>query len=311
VSEQGAPSVAIAPDDDEGLVEAVHEGGGRLSSPEDAGAIVWTDPHDAEGLRRTVDGSPARWIQLPLAGIEAFHATGVIDPGRTWTCAKGIYGPACAEHALMMMLAVARRLPHHLSATSWVPVHFGSGERRLRDATVLVVGTGGIGRALAAMLAPLGPRLLAVNRSGAPLPGAESTAPTGELPALLPAADFVVVAASLTAGTRHLFDRAMLAHMGGDAWLVNVARGGLVDTDALVEALRARSIGGAALDVTEPEPLPDDHPLWDLDNAIITPHTANTMDMGIVEYRALVARNVAHFARSEPLEGLVDPVLGY
>jgi phosphoglycerate dehydrogenase-like enzyme len=176
---------------------------------------------------------------------------------------------------------------------------------------VLVVGTGGIGRALAAMLAPLGTRLLAVNRSGAPLDGAERTETTEELPALLPEADFVVLAASLTAATRQLFDRDMLARMRPDAWVVNVARGGLVDTDALVAALREGSIGGAALDVTEPEPLPDGHPLWELDNAIITPHTANTMDMGIVEYRSLVARNVAHFARGEPLEGLVDPALGY
>jgi phosphoglycerate dehydrogenase-like enzyme len=311
VRESERPPVAIAPDDDEGLVEAVARGGGRLAPPTTARALVWTDPHDPQGMRRTVDGSPATWIQLPLAGIEAFHATGVIDPGRTWTCAKGIYGPACAEHAVMIMLAIARRLPHHLRATSWVPVHFGSGERRLRDATVLVVGTGGIGRALAAMLAPLGTRLLAVNRSGAPLDGAERTETTEELPALLPEADFVVLAASLTAATRHLFDRDMLARMRPDAWVVNVARGGLVDTDALVAALREGSIGGAALDVTEPEPLPDGHPLWELDNAIITPHTANTMDMGIVEYRSLVARNVAHFARGEPLEGLVDPALGY
>jgi phosphoglycerate dehydrogenase-like enzyme len=311
LSDSQGPLVAVAPDEDAGLHEAVAAGGGRLAALDDAEALVWTDPHDARGMAEAVGSSSARWVQLPLAGITAFFATGVIDESRTWTCAKGIYGHACAEHALAMMLAVARRLPQHLAARSWVPVHFGSGERRLRDTTVLVLGTGGIGRALVDVLEPLGPRVLAVNRSGRALRGAERTATTAELPALLGEADFVVIAASLTDETKGLFDAAMLRHMSPQGWLVNVARGPIVVTEDLVEALRARSIGGAALDVTDPEPLPDGHPLWELDNVIITPHIANTMDMGIVEYRALVRRNVSHFARGEELEGLIDPALGY
>jgi phosphoglycerate dehydrogenase-like enzyme len=311
MASDGATAVAVVPQPDEGLIAAVEAGGGTLADAREADGLIWTDPHDAEGLRAAVASSPARWIQLPLAGIEGFYATGVIEPGRTWTSAKGIYGHACAEHALAVMLAVARRLPAHLRARSWVPVHFGSGERRLRDATVLIVGTGGIGRALGEILEPLRPRVLAVNRSGAPFAPAEKTASTEALPQLLPESDFVVIAAALTKETRGLFDARMLSHMSSGAWLVNVARGGLVDTSALVDALQRRSLGGAALDVTDPEPLPDGHPLWDLDNVIITPHTANTMDMGIVEYRALVRRNVERFARGEQLEGLVDPALGY
>ncbi len=93
--------------------------------------------------------------------------------------------------------------------------------------------------------------------------------------------------------------------------MVNVARGGLVDTDALVKALESNEIAGAALDVVEPEPLPDDHALWSFDNVMITPHVANTADMAIPELKEMVRRNVAHFAKGERLEGLVDVALGY
>jgi D-3-phosphoglycerate dehydrogenase len=175
----------------------------------------------------------------------------------------------------------------------------------------VIVGTGGIGSALVPMLEPLGVRMIGVNRSGRPLAGAERTVTTPELATVLPEADFAVVAAALTPQTRGLFDAAMFARMKPDAWLVNVARGGLVDTDALVAALDEGTIGGAALDVTDPEPLPDGHPLWAQENALITPHVANTWDMALPSLRAMVQRNVAHFAAGEPLEGPVDPDLGY
>jgi phosphoglycerate dehydrogenase-like enzyme len=95
------------------------------------------------------------------------------------------------------------------------------------------------------------------------------------------------------------------------AWLINVARGGLVVTEDLVEALRSQHLGGAALDVTDPEPLPDGHPLWDMPNALITPHVANTWDMARPELIEMVKRNIGHYAAAEPLEGLVDPAAGY
>lgn len=294
----------------------VQEAGGRVVEPVHADGLVWTDPGDAPGLGRVLADSPARWIQLPFAGIESFFEAGVITADRTWTCAKGIYGPATAEHALALILMAARRLHVHAAATSWasdarIGSGFGATERRLSGATVVIVGTGGIGRALVAMLAPLGARVIGVNRSGRTLDGATKTVPTGRLTEVLADADFVVLAAAHTPVTHHLIGAAALAAMPGHAWLINVARGGLVDTDALVTALRGGTIGGAGLDVTDPEPLPDDHPLWAFGNVVITPHVANTWDMAVPELAALVERNVRRFAAGGELEGLVDPRAGY
>jgi D-3-phosphoglycerate dehydrogenase len=175
----------------------------------------------------------------------------------------------------------------------------------------LIIGTGGIGRALASFLQPLGASVLAMNRSGAPMPGARETYPVERLLDVIGRADFVVVAAAHTPATHQLIDARALKSMKPGAWLINVARGGLVDTDALVQALRDGTIGGAALDVTDPEPLPDGHPLWTLPDVLITPHVANTWRMAIPDLKRLIERNVRAFALGEPLEGLVDPALGY
>ncbi|HEX2240796.1 MAG TPA: D-isomer specific 2-hydroxyacid dehydrogenase family protein [Actinomycetota bacterium] len=303
--------IAISPASYDALDAAVVDAGGVLADPESADGIVWTNPRDPEALRSLLELSRARWVQLPFAGIEDFVAAGVIDPQRTWTCTKGVYGPACAEHALCLMLAAARRLHEHLRAGEWRTPGLGSPERLLRGSTVVVVGTGGIGASLIELLEPFGVRVIAVNRSGSAVQGAERTVPAVQIEEVLGEGDFVVLALALTSETERMFDEARLARLRPDAWLVNVARGGLIDTDALVGALRARTIGGAALDVTDPEPLPSDHPLWGLDNVIITPHIANTWDMALPELTAMVQRNVGHFIRDEPLEGLVEPALGY
>lgn len=307
-----APQISIQPAITDELRGAVESSGGRVvEDPAQADGIVWINPRDPEGLRSVLDASPARWIQLPFAGIESFVAAGVIDPERTWTCTKGVYGHACAEHALALMLAAARRIHEHVRTRAWREGGFGSPERMLAGATVVVVGTGGIGRALVPLIFPLQARIIGVNRSGTALEGAERTVSVDDLGEVMGEADYVVIAAASTPETRHMFDAAMLARMKSTAWIVNVARGELIDTDALVRVLEADAIGGAALDVTDPEPLPEGHPLWAQPNAIITPHVANTWDMAVPELLGMVARNVAHFAAGEPLEGLVDPALGY
>jgi len=309
------PAVAVVPPAEDEIARAVERGGGSMATPKEADAIIWTDPGHPEDLGALLESSPARWVQLPFAGIEGFVEAGVVDPDHTWTCAKGIYGPATAEHALALMLAAARRIHRHVRERRWEggPARLGrmSEWRRLKGCVVVIVGTGGIGGSLAGMLEPLGPRIVAVNRSGRPFAAAERTVAVQALPQVLPEADFVVIAAALTLETHKLFDARMLGAMAPGAWLVNVARGAIVDTDALVEAVRAGAVGGAALDVTDPEPLPEGHPLWDLDNAIITPHVANTWAMALPELAALVERNVAAWGAGRPLEGRVEPALGY
>jgi phosphoglycerate dehydrogenase-like enzyme len=305
------PAVMVAPRSDAPFREAIEEGGGRYTKAKDAEAIIWTDPHDFKALAKLVRKVNPRWVQLPFAGIELFVRERVVDKDRVWTCAKGVYGRATAEHALALILAGARRLNDHIGAMGWRYGGFGTPERRLKDATVLVVGTGGIGRALVPMLHPLGVRVLAANRTGEALEGAEVTEPVENLVHLVTEADYVVLACALTPQTSGMFDRTMLDYMKEDAWLVNVARGKLVVTDHLVKALKQGTIGGAALDVTDPEPLPIGHPLWSFENVIITPHVANTWDMALPELRELVRRNVTHFAAGEELEGVVDPDLGY
>ncbi len=304
------PRVAVVPSNSD-VERAVAQARAQLVDPSEADAIVWTDPTDPDALRKTLSSSPARWVQLPFAGIEEFVAAGVLDHDHVWTCAKGIYGPATAEHAMALLLLGARQLHRHARATRWRIRGEFADARRLKGDTVLIVGTGGIGRDLSRLLEPHGPRIIAVNRSGDAMPGAERTYPVAELQKVVHEADWIVLAAALTPETERIFNATMLTLMRPNAWLINVGRGRLVDTDALVEALRAGRIGGAALDVTDPEPLPDDHPLWSLDNAVITSHSANTWAMAVPELTALVARNIDHFARGEDLEGLVDVDAGY
>ncbi|MCA1831673.1 MAG: D-isomer specific 2-hydroxyacid dehydrogenase family protein [Actinomycetota bacterium] len=305
------PLVAIEPRAWPAISDAVEQGGGTVAGSHRANAVVWTDPSDAAGLKALLSTASPAWVQLPFAGIEKFFESGIIDAGRTWTCAKGIYGRTTAELALTLICCAARLIPRHVRERGWHPRFDAAEHRLIGGTTALLIGTGGIGTALLKMLRPLGVRILAVNRSGAPLEGAERTETSEAIPSLVGEADWIVLSAALTPSTAGLIGAATLAKMRRDAWLINVGRGGLVDTVALVDALRAGGVGGAALDVTDPEPLPDDHPLWDFPNVIITSHTANTFEMAVPELSALVTRNVGHFARGEQLEGLVDPALGY
>lgn len=306
-----SPGIALEPFADDGLKAAVHEGGAVLVGAAEANGLVWTDPGDPDALKETLATSPARWVQLPFAGIETFVEAGAIDPARTWTCAKGIYGHSCAEHALALMLAAARRLHHHVRNRKWEPGGLGRPEVRLKDKTIVVLGTGGIGKALVPMVTPLGARVIGVNRSGRPLEGAVDTVTAGRLEEVAARADYLVVAAAVTVQTRGIVGGAVLHALPRHAWVVNVARGILIDTPALLGALTNRAIGGAALDVTDPEPLPAGHPLWALDNVIVTPHVANTWDMALPELTELVARNVANFVAGRDLEGPVDTEAGY
>jgi phosphoglycerate dehydrogenase-like enzyme len=301
------PRIAIVPGPASVFSDAVERGGGAVAKlTDDPEALVWLDSHDATGLGETLAAAPnVRWVQLPSAGVELMMD--VIDSTRTWTCAKGAYARPVAEHALALALAGLRQLPTRVAAHSWG----AQGGTSLFGAPVTIVGGGGIAQSLLELLAPFAVEATVINRSGVPVSGAARTVPVSELGDALPGALVVVLALSLTPETRGIIGAEELRLMERTAWLVNVARGGHVDTDALVGALREEAISGAALDVTDPEPLPDGHALWSHSNCIITPHTADTMEMVLPLLAERIRTNVARFAAGEPLVGLVDPAAGY
>ena len=299
--------VAVAPSSAAHVVEAVERGGGSVVElTDEPDALVWMAPDDPDGLQQAVRSAPSlRWVQLPFAGVERF--TGVLDPSLTWACAKGVYADPVAEHALALALAGLRSLPERARARSW-------GEQAastLYGAEVVVLGAGGITASLLGLLAPFRCTTTVVRRSGEPVEGATRTVATDRLDEVLGEALVVVLALALTEQTRHVIGAEQLRAMREDAWLVNVARGAHVDTDALVAALRDGQLGGAALDVTDPEPLPDGHPLWDLPNCLITPHTANPWQTAQPLLAERIADNVRRDLAGEPLAGLVDLDAGY
>lgn len=288
------------------LASAVVEGGGELVPLEEAEALIWATPAGPEDLRAVLAANPRlRWVQLPFAGIEPF--VDVLDDDRLWTCGKGVYAEPVAEHALALALGGMRGVGRYARATTWS----GPYGHNLLGARVVILGGGEITRSLVRLLGPFGAHVVVVRNRLEPIDGVAEVVGTDRLHAVLRDADLVVLALALTPATERIVDAAALDAMPTHAWLVNVARGRHVDTDALVKALAAGSIGGAALDVTEPEPLPDGHPLWTLPNAIITPHVANTPEMGIELLAARVRENVARFARGEELLGPVHVDLGY
>ena len=304
-----SPRIAIGPQPWDSVIAAVREAGGELAGVgPDADALVWLDASNVDGLTKALADAPAaRWVQLPFAGVERLAEAGLLDPARAWTCAKGAYAEPVAEHALMLALAGLRFLRQRILATSWGTA---AGES-LYDQPVTILGGGGIAASLLELLAPMRAEVTVVRRQPGAVPGAARTLQTPQLAESLASARIVFLALALTPVTEHIIGAAQLASMRPDAWLVNVARGRHVDTAALVEALCSRSIGGAALDVTDPEPLPDEHRLWELDNCIITPHTADTADMIRRMLSRRIQHNVAAFAAGQPLEGLVDLAAGY
>lgn len=301
-----SPQIALAPNDAPAwLGDAITAGGGQLVEPERADGLVWFSPTEPDALRPVLARSPARWVQLPWAGVEPYVS--MLTPDRLWTCGKGVYAEATAEHALALTLALLRDLPERAGATSWGAQSGTS----LFDRAVTIVGGGGIGEVLVRLLAPLRCDVTVVRRHPQPMTGASAVLGPDRLHEALATADVVVLALALTPETTGIIGAAELARMQPSAVLVNVARGGHVVTDALVDALRDGRIAGAGLDVTDPEPLPEGHPLWREPRCLITPHTANTREMTKDSIVERVRENVRRFGAGEPLIGTVDLELGY
>jgi phosphoglycerate dehydrogenase-like enzyme len=268
-----------------------------------------------------------RWVHSATAGVERVLTPTALARGVVITNARGVFSRPIAEYVMLMVLAVCRRLPMLLELQrerTWQPLE----GRELRDVTVGVVGFGSIGRAVAGLASSFGCRVLATRRrpergtdsdagagdgSESPLEptGAVEVLPSDELPRLLAESDFVVLALPLTPETEDLFGAELLARMKRHAWLINVARGRLVDERALVRALRDGSLGGAVLDTFRDEPLPPTSPLYDQPNAIVTPHTAWSTARVLDRSIELFCENLERFRRGEALHNVVDPGMGY
>ena len=288
------------------LATAVTEGGGEVVDIGQANALIWTSTGDVDQLRAVLDEHPGvEWVQLPFAGVEPFVE--VLDDEHVWTCGKGVYAEPVAEHALALALGGLRGIGRYARRDTWSEPY----GKNLLGAHVCILGGGAITRSLARLLLPFGSYLTVVRNRPDPIPGVAEVVGLDDLHRAVSDADVVILALALTPETEGLIDEEVLAAMPDDAWLVNVARGKHVDTDALVAALSEGRIGGAALDVTEPEPLPDGHPLWSLDNVIISPHVGNTPEMGIKLLWARVRENVERRSHDQDLLGLVDVDLGY
>jgi phosphoglycerate dehydrogenase-like enzyme len=288
------------------LREAVVASGGTVAGRADeAEAIVW-DAFDPPALRRALH--PAiRWVQLSSAGIDDWLAEGIVDGTRVWTAAKGVHAGPIAEYVVGAILLFARRFPEVLALRRWQRVE----PLQLRGTTVGVVGAGSIGEQILRMLQPFGARTVALTRSGRQVPGADESVGLPGLDDLLRGSDYLVLAAPETEKTRCLLDARRLALMQPGAVVVNVGRGSIVDTDALVDALRSGALRGAALDVTDPEPLPDGHPLWRMENVLISSHTAATAELSAPTFAARVRDNVTRYVAGKPLIGVVDVQAGY
>ena len=278
----------------------------------DAVALIGGDAVSADLLAAA---PRLRWIQATSAGVEEFLIPELHERSIALTNFSGINAPPIADHVIAMLLAFARGLMPLLARQfehEWVedgapPTFEPAGQ------TIGIVGMGDIGEQVATRAHGLGMRVLGLQRHppDEPPPGVERVLPAEGLPELLAESDHVVLCLPLTDATADLFGRDELRQMRRSAYLYNVGRGGLIDQEALIAALRAGTIAGAGLDVVEPEPLPPDSPLWDLPNVLITGHTAGnsplTMDRGI----ELLVDNVRRFLAGEPLRNEVDTRAGY
>jgi phosphoglycerate dehydrogenase-like enzyme len=286
--------------------DAVRAGGGEVVDVSEAQGLVWTDFDTTEELIATLTRNPdISWVQVPFSGVETYMP--YIDEARTWTSAKGVFGGAVAELALGLLIGGMRHVAGYAREQQWSEDH----GRTLFGARVTILGAGGIAQSLISMLQPFGCRITVVRNRQGDLLGVDEVVKTSQLNEALLQADAVVMALALTPQTHGIMGKEQFEKMQSHAWLVNVGRGQQIVTDDLVWALKSGQIGGAALDVTDPEPLPAGHPLWSLTNCIITPHVGNTAEMVPPLLALRITENVRRLASSQPLVGVVDPALGY
>jgi phosphoglycerate dehydrogenase-like enzyme len=267
-----------------------------------------------DALDRFVGRTPRlRWIHSVSVGVESILTPVICLRGLTVTNGRSVFDQPIGEYVMTMILSSCRRLPQLLELQrerAWQPIE----AIELGETTIGLVGLGGIGRAVARLAEPFGPRIVAVRRR----PGA-GDAPAGvkvlgdieALPELLSISDFAVLALPLTGETEAVVNDETLARAKPGSWLINVARGALIDERALVRALRDGPLGGAILDAFCEEPLPETSPLYRLPNCIVTPHTSWWSKAVLDRTLAVFCDNLRRYRAGEPLDYIVDFAAGY
>jgi phosphoglycerate dehydrogenase-like enzyme len=259
-----------------------------------------------------------KWIHSPAAAIHQLMYPELINSNVVVTNSTGVHGPVVAEHAIAVLLALAKRLPQAMRYQAkkvWAQETLWQERPRPREvagATAAVIGMGGIGREFAGRARALGMRVLAVRENPAKGRGlADAVFGPEQIDEVLDHADYVLLCTPVTPATTHIINQERLKKMKPDAYLINVARGTLIDEAALIAALKERRIAGAALDVFEQEPLPADSEFWSLDNVLITPHTAAVTERLWDRHYEVIVENLRRFLDGRPLLNLVDKQRGY
>ncbi len=278
-------------------------------------ALQWADVLSGFVAPPLLKGAPKlRWLHLQSAGVNGYEKREIYaNPEIIVTRSAGVHAPAMAEHALALALSLTRKLPalyKQQEAGKWSRI---SARKELHGATVLMLGTGYLAGALTPLLKAFDCRIIGLRRdTSKPLPPEYETAyPTARLHEALSQVDYIFSTLPYTEKTRHLLDRAAFAAMKPGAILVNEGRGGTIDHEALLEALESGTLGGAGLDVTEPEPLPEGHPLWSAPNVIITPHCSAASEATDFRRYDTFLRLLGMFLRGEDLPGQIDFEAGY
>lgn len=260
-----------------------------------------------------------RWIHSPAAAVHQLMFSALVKSETVVTNAREVHGPVVAEHVIAQIFALAKKLPQAVRLQQrhvWgqEPMwHDTARPREILGATIGLVGLGSIGREVAQRASALGMHVIGLREhpsKGSP-DYVEAVFSPAQLDDLLSQSDYVVLTAPLTPATRHLMNGVRLGKMKSSACLLNVSRGPLIDEAALEKALRSRQIAGAALDVFSNEPLAEDSPLWDLENLLITPHTAAVTEKLWERHYALIRENLRRYLAHEPLLALVDKEKGY
>lgn len=289
-------------------------------SPEEALARA-EEAHGADARYATPEFLAAahqlRWLQAMSAGVERYVGIEGLEqrPEIVLTNMAGVSGPAIADHVFALLLALSRDLRGALDSargSRWDTADGPLEPFALEGRTLLVAGLGGIGNEVARRGKGFGMHVLATRRSAGAAPAwVDELGGPDDLERFLPRAEVVAICLPLTDETRGLFDARAFELLAPGAILINIGRGAIVDTDALLAALESGRLAGAGLDVTDPEPLPSDHPLWRMPQVVITPHVSSRAELTSLRQRALLHENLRRFGAGEGLLNVVDRQAGY